>query len=540
MGFIDKVKNLLKGNETEPTQTDDAEVTATGRVLDDHPSAKITPSKLKQILDDAENGDIQAQHQLFMDIEEQDSSIAANMMTRKRSVLTLDWRIVEPRNATPAEEKLQAEIDELFYQYPNLEDLFIDLMDAVGHGFSALEIQWAQVDGKWVPKGFKPCPQSWFKLDKDDSLLLRTPANQMGEPLRPFGWVVHRHKSRSTQLARDGLYRTLAWLYMYKHYSVRDFAEFLELYGMPIRIGKYGAGATNTEKRTLLRALAEIGHNAAGIMPESMQIELHNVANAGAASGNNPFLQMVDWCEKSIARLILGQTLTSGADGKSSTNALGNVHNEVRRDLMISDAKQIAQTITQQIILPYLQINVDPNIAPHRVPYFEFDTKEYEDLSVFADAIPKLTGIGVQISESWVRDKLGIPEPQEGELILSTPQGEKTDEKTTALSAVFNHGEGCTCGCRAAALSAQNGKKDEQDELDGLIDDALANADFNQQLDPMMKQIVGVVMASESYDEAQEKLIALYPDLTSESHQAYLTSAVFLADLLGAANAERT
>lgn len=540
MGFIDKVKNLLKGNETEPTQTDDAEVIATGRVLDDHPSAKITPSKLKQILEDAENGDIQAQHQLFMDIEEQDSSIAANMMTRKRSVLTLDWRIVEPRNATPAEEKLQAEIDELFYQYPNLEDLFVDLMDAVGHGFSALEIQWAQVNGKWVPKGFKPCPQSWFKLDKDDSLLLRTPANQMGEPLRPFGWVVHRHKSRSTQLARDGLYRTLAWLYMYKHYSVRDFAEFLELYGMPIRIGKYGAGATNAEKRTLLRALAEIGHNAAGIMPESMQIELHNVANAGAASGNNPFLQMVDWCEKSIARLILGQTLTSGADGKSSTNALGNVHNEVRRDLMISDAKQIAQTITQQIILPYLQINVDPNIAPHRVPYFEFDTKEYEDLSVFADAIPKLTGIGVQISESWVRDKLGIPEPQEGELILSTPQGEKTDEKTTALSAMLNHGKGCTCGCRAAALSAQNGKKDEQDELDGLIDDALANADFNQQLDPMMKQIVGVVMASESYDEAQEKLIALYPDLTSKSHQAYLASAVFLADLLGAANAERT
>ena len=540
MGFIDKVKNLLKGNETEPTQTDDAEVIATGRVLDEHPSAKITPSKLKQILEDAENGDIQAQHQLFMDIEEQDSSIAANMMTRKRSVLTLDWRIVEPRNATPAEEKLQAEIDELFYQYPNLEDLFVDLMDAVGHGFSALEIQWAQVNGKWVPKGFKPCPQSWFKLDKDDSLLLRTPANQMGEPLRPFGWVVHRHKSRSTQLARDGLYRTLAWLYMYKHYSVRDFAEFLELYGMPIRIGKYGAGATNAEKRTLLRALAEIGHNAAGIMPESMQIELHNVANAGAASGNNPFLQMVDWCEKSIARLILGQTLTSGADGKSSTNALGNVHNEVRRDLMISDAKQIAQTITQQIILPYLQINVDPNIAPHRVPYFEFDTKEYEDLSVFADAIPKLTGIGVQISESWVRDKLGIPEPQEGELILSTPQGEKTDEKTTALSAMLNHGKGCTCGCRAAALSAQNGKKDEQDELDGLIDDALANTDFNQQLDPMMKQIVSVVMASESYDEAQEKLIALYPDLTSESHQAYLASAVFLADLLGAANAERT
>ncbi|OOF59301.1 DUF935 domain-containing protein [Rodentibacter myodis] len=551
MGFLDKVKGFFKPSETEETQTDEARVTETGRVLDDHPSAKITPGKLKSILEDAENGDIQAQHQLFMDIEEQDSSIAANMMTRKRSVLTLDWRIIEPRNATPAEEKLQAEIDELFHQYPNLEDLFVDLMDAVGHGFAALEIQWAQVDGKWIPKGFKPCPQSWFNLDKHDNLLLRTPDNPTGEPLRPFGWVVHRHKSRSTQLARDGLYRTLAWLYMYKHYSVRDFAEFLELYGMPIRIGKYGAGATHKEKQTLLRALAEIGHNAAGIMPESMQIELHNVAT-GTSAGNNPFLQMVDWCEKSIARLILGQTLTSGADGKSSTNALGNVHNEVRRDLMISDAKQIAQTITQQIILPYLQINVDPNIAPHRVPYFEFDTKEYDDLSVLAEALPKLVQIGVKVPESWARDKLGIPEAQEDDELLKPFQSavktdlneEKTPKKTTALSSQSSaaHVVGCQCdGClgkKVVALSKTSEERDEQAWLDESLDEALEQVDFNQQLDPMVQKAVRVMLSCHSYEEAQEKLATLYPELTSKAHHEYLTRAVFLAELLGVSNAK--
>ena len=434
-----EIIKTLVGVKTEPTQTDEAMVTANGRVLSDHPSNRITPSKLKSILEDAENGDITAQHELFMDIEEQDSSIGANIQTRKRAILTLDWRIAEPRNATPAEEKLQTEIDELFYQYPTLENLLMDMMDAVGHGFSALEIEWKLENGKYIPHNFIPRPQSWFKLDKNDNLLLKTPNNPMGEPLRPFGWVVHSHKSRSVQLARMGLFRTLAWLYMFKHYSVRDFAEFLELYGMPIRIGKYGAGATNEEKRTLLRALAQIGHNAAGIMPDSMTIELHNAANTGAGSGNNPFLQMVDWCEKSIARLILGQTLTSGADGKSSTNALGNVHNEVRRDLLVSDAKQVAQTITQQIILPYLQINVDPNIALHRVPYFEFDTKKYDDLSTFADAIPKLVGIGVQIPEKWTRDKLGIPEAQDGEVVLKAVQTDfnpdlKTPGKSTALS----------------------------------------------------------------------------------------------------------
>lgn len=545
MKLWEKIKTLV-GVKTEPTQTDEAMVTANGRVLSDHPSNRITPSKLKSILEDAENGDITAQHELFMDIEEQDSAIGANIQTRKRAILTLDWRIAEPRNATPAEEKLQTEIDELFYQYPNLENLLMDMMDAVGHGFSALEIEWKLENGKYIPHNFIPRPQSWFKLDKNDNLLLKTPNNPMGETLRPFGWVVHSHKSRSVQLARMGLFRTLAWLYMFKHYSVRDFAEFLELYGMPIRIGKYGAGATNEEKRTLLRALAQIGHNAAGIMPDSMTIELHNAANTGAGSGNNPFLQMVDWCEKSIARLILGQTLTSGADGKSSTNALGNVHNEVRRDLLVSDAKQVAQTITQQIILPYLQINVDPNIALHRVPYFEFDTKKYDDLSTFADAIPKLVSIGVQIPEKWTRDKLGIPEAQDGEVVLKAVQSDfnpdlKTPGKSTALSA---HVVGCQCaGCLGkgahVALSAANKGETEQDLLDNSLNEALNVIDFNRQLDPVVRQLVVALTTCNTYEEASDKLAEIYPDLDNVEHQRYLIQAVFLSELLGVSNAKR-
>ena len=545
MKLWEKIKTLV-GGKNEPTQTDEAMVTANGRVLSDHPSNRITPSKLKSILEDAENGDITAQHELFMDIEEQDSAIGANIQTRKRAILTLDWRIAEPRNATPAEEKLQTEIDELFYQYPNLENLLMDMMDAVGHGFSALEIEWKLENGKYIPHNFIARPQSWFKLDKNDNLLLKTPSNPMGEPLRPFGWVVHSHKSRSVQLARMGLFRTLAWLYMFKHYSVRDFAEFLELYGMPIRIGKYGAGATNEEKRTLLRALAQIGHNAAGIMPDSTTIELHNAANTGAGSANNPFLQMVDWCEKSIARLILGQTLTSGADGKSSTNALGNVHNEVRRDLLVSDAKQVAQTITQQIILPYLQINVDPNIALHRVPYFEFDTKKYDDLSTFADAIPKLVSIGVQIPEKWTRDKLGIPEAQEGEVVLKAVQSDfnpdlKTPEKSTALSA---HVVGCQCaGCLGkgahVALSAANKGETEQDLLDNSLNEALNVIDFNRQLDPVVRQLAVALTACNTYEEASDKLAEIYPDLDNAEHQRYLTQAVFLSELLGVSNAKR-
>ena len=89
------------------------------------------------------------------------------------------------------------------------------------------------------------------------------------------------------------------------------------------------------------------------------------------------------------------------------------------------------------------------------------------------------------------------------------------------------------------ALSAQTktGIK-EQDALDDLTDEAFSVPDFNQQFDPITKKAVAVVMACSSYDEAAEKLAAAYPDLVSEEHDRYLANALFLADLLGAANAE--
>lgn len=513
-----KDKKIKPQKPENGLQTDLAQITAAGRVIAEHPSNFITPAKMRALFEDAESGDITAQHELFADIEERDSDIGANMGTRKRALLTLDWRVTPPRNATPAEEQLAEAAFELIDGLTQFEDLVIDLMDAVGHGFAALEIEWAFSDGRYAPARFVHRPQSWFRWSKDDELMLKSQDNQDGEPLWSLGWIVHSHKSRSVQQARNGLFRTLAWLYMFKHYAVHDFAEFLELYGMPIRIGKYGAGATKEEKNTLLRAVAEIGHNAAGIMPEGMEIELHNAAS-GTTATSNPFLQMADWCEKSAARLILGQTLTSGADGKSSTNALGNIHNEVRRDLLVSDAKQVAQTITSQIIGPFLQINY-PNADPNRVPKFEFDTRDPEDIAVFADAIPKLVDVGVQIPESWVRDKLVIPDVQDGEAVLARPIADNPVNRA-ALAALSGQ-----------IVPAKVGSK-QQTILDNVLDEALEEPDFNAQLNPIVRQAVAALNACENYEEADAALTALYPQLDNKALRTYMQQALFISDILG-------
>lgn len=518
-----KVQKLIQNGEL---QTNTAQITALHRVLSEHPASGLTPVKLKNILESAESGDIQAQHDLYRDIEE-DSAIGSALSTRKNAILTLEYTIEPPRNPTQSEEQLTMAADDLIRGISGFNKILLDMMDAVGHGFSPLEITWKLVDGQQLPVRFTHRPQSWFKWDKDDNLLLKTPTNAQGEALWPLGWVVHMHKMRSVQAAREGLFRLLAWMYMFKHYSSADFAEFLELYGIPIRIGKYEAGTSDKDKRTLLRALAQIGHNAAGIMPKDMEVEIINATSG--YSGNNPFIQMIDWCEKSISKLILGQTLTSGADGKASTNALGQIHNEVRRDLMIADAKRLEETITQQIILPYLQINFS-NVDARRIPTFAFDVQGQGDLTQLADALPKLVGVGMQIPEPWARKRLGIPDPQPGELLLSGIQ------QQAQLSA---H-RGCSCchSTRTAALSHNTPQEDDENRiLDQVLNEALQNPDFNAQLNPMVQQAVAALMACENYDDASTALVKLYPQLKNDQLERYMQTALVISDYLGQANA---
>lgn len=514
-------------------QTQEARITANGRVISEHPSTFITPAKLRALFDDAESNDIQAQHELFTDMEERDSAIAAAFSTRKLAVLGLDWRLAEPRDASPAEQQLTEAAQSYFDHLAHLDDLLMDLMDAVGHGFAALEITWQLQGSLNMPARFTPIAQSWFRWDDHDNLLLKTPDNPTGEPLWAMGWVVHRHKNRSVQAARNGLFRTLAWLYMFKHYSVHDFAEFLELYGMPIRIGKYGAGATEKEKQTLLRAVAEIGHNAAGIMPEGMMIELHQAAT-GTTAASNPFMTMIEWCEKSATRLILGQTLTSGADGKASTNALGKIHNEVRHDLLVADARRLAQTINRQILEPFLRVNFAIG-EETRLPQFEFDTREAADLAAIAEALPKLVDVGVQIPERWARDKLAIPDALDGEMLL----GRASDDKKGAKDAPKqpeNNKPPAALNYRHVALNAQGQVAPAWDvAFENGVEDYLRAAKFAAQLEPMLQDLGRALAEGEDYEAVENRLIAAYPTLDTRRLQEALTRVLFVADLWGRA-----
>ena len=495
--------------------------------FENHPTRGLTPPKLARILQAAEQGDLIAQHELFQDVEEKDGHIFSCMQTRRLALQRLDWDVVPPENATPEEEKLAAFAKEQLLGMGDFEDLLFDLTDGIGHGFAALELEWGDRDGFKVPLCAEHRPQAWFTTPKmpgtdRNELRLRDPSFADGAPLWPFGWVLHKHKSRSGYVARSGLFRMLVWPFIFKNYAVRDLAEFLEIYGLPMRVGTYSPSATKEDKATLLRAVVGIGHDAAAIIPEGMLIDFKEAAKGD----NKAFDSMITHMEKIISKVVLGGTLTGG-EGEHGTQALGQVHNELRHDLLESDARQVCGTVTGQLIYPILAINKGMTDM-RRCPHLVLDTQQPEDVKLYADSIPKLVGMGMRIKRSWAHQKLKIPEADEKDteiLVIPKPEMVLPPDERPLATPPAKPGQ---AKLRAQLPGAQ------PDELDELAADMLAQ--WQEGMGELVQPVQAALASAGSFEEFSQALKAGLGAIKPGALVDLLAQGTFAARLWGLLN----
>lgn len=527
------------------------------REFDAHPSRGLTPERLNRIMVAAEQGDLVGQIELADDMEERDAHLYAELGKRRGFVTSLDWDIEPPANATPAEEKLAKQVrgwlDMVVAQANGVTGgmsvLIATMLDGVLKGFAAQELVWDYVSDGTGRKVMVPRatwqPQRWFTTSADRRrFLLRSremsqatgelPA-VMGEELVPLAWLMHVHPARNGYLARGSLVRVLAWPYLFKNYSVRDLAEFLEIYGLPLRLGKYPAGAGDKEKLALLQAVTQIGHNAAGIIPQSMQLEFQ----AAAAGTEVPFAAMWDRMDAAESKAILGQTLTA-SEGQHGTQALGNVHNEVRHDIGEDDARRVAETITRQLIGPLVALNV-AGADPRRLPRFVFDTGEPEDLALYADALPKLAKSGMKIGRKWAQVKLRIPEPEDGEDVLQGPPEPQPMVPPGAAAPGQAKPPGQAEPPKPkAALAGQLAGAPARDLIDDLVAEQAEQWQplLGPMVEPLLAAIDKALAAGETLESFAARLPELIPSMDAQPITAAIAQAAFAARLAGEAGVE--
>lgn len=528
---LKNIPKLFNKDQLTQSQTENRSMTAYGAEFE-HPAIGLTPLKIHALLTQAEAGNMNAMLALFEDMEERDLHLLAEMSKRKRTVAKLDWSIKAPKNADANEQKYTEVISELMGIIENFEDIITDSLDAIGKGFSCHELHWVREGNVWLINDMQWHVPQRFIIDPFNQRKLLLAGNGLGddEPLWENAWLVHTHKAKSGYLVRGGLHRALVWSYVFKNYSVRDLAEFLEIYGLPLRLGTYPAGATDGEKLTLLRAVMEIGHRAAGIIPQGMMIDFKEAAKGSS----DPFMDMIKWCEMSQSKAILGGTLTSQADGKSSTNALGKVHEETRLEIRDSDAKQLASSISRDVIGALMRINY-PNVSPRRYPKFVFDLAETEDIGVYSEALPKLVGIGMQIPAPWAHKRLGIPMVSGDEPVLAVPQ---TTNPTTQAPLTAQLPAIAMLNQATAAIPAETTAESQRMALENGLDAVLSNDMLGQIGKNLTADMVEKLQGFDSFEEALGYLSDNVPDnpelLASLTQMIAISTAMGIDDQLTA------
>ena len=529
---LKNIPKLFNKDQLTQSQTENRSMTAYGAEFE-HPAIGLTPLKVHALLTQAEAGNMNAMLALFEDMEERDLHLLAEMSKRKRTVAKLDWSIKAPKNADANEQKYTEVISELMGIIENFEDIITDSLDAIGKGFSCHELHWVREGNVWLINDMQWHVPQRFIIDPFNQRELLLAGNGLGddEPLWENAWLVHTHKAKSGYLVRGGLHRALVWSYVFKNYSVRDLAEFLEIYGLPLRLGTYPAGATDGEKLTLLRAVMEIGHRAAGIIPQGMMIDFKEAAKGSS----DPFMDMIKWCEMSQSKAILGGTLTSQADGKSSTNALGKVHEETRLEIRDSDAKQLASSISRDVIGALMRINY-PNVSPRRYPKFVFDLAETEDIGVYSEALPKLVSIGMQIPAPWAHKRLGIPMVSGDEPVLAVPQ--TTNPTTQAPLTAQLPAIAMLNQATDTAIPAETTAESQRMALENGLDALLSNDMLGQIGQRLTAGMVEKLQGFDSFEEALGYLSDNVPDnpelLASLTQMIAISTAMGIDDQLTA------
>ncbi|MBT0664769.1 DUF935 family protein [Geobacter pelophilus] len=474
----------------------------------------LTPQRLARLLRNADEGEADDYLTLAEEMEEKDPHYASVLGTRKRAVARLP--IVVEAASDDDQDVRDADAVRLLMKRAGIKGMIEDLLDALGKGHSVVENIWNTSETPWVPGRLEWRDPRFFQYDrvtlrelrlKDDS------APMDGLPLTPFAFIVHIPRLKSGIPIRGGLARLAAWTFMFKNYTVKDWVAFCEVYGMPLRVGKYRPGETEDNISILRSAVANLGSDAAAVFPEGMLIEL--IERTGGTGGESLFERAADWFDKQLSKAVLGQTMTAD-DGSSQSQA--TVHNEVREDIRDADAEQLAETIERDLIKPFLDLNFGPR---KNYPHLCFREPETTDIPVMAKALALLVPLGLRVEVSEVRDRLGFSDPaKDAECLAPAKSTEPVTIKENKLPP-------------ETALNAERiaEARDASDQLtDLLAQRAMAQNDI------WIGLLQGLVNSSADLEDLRDRIIELFGHMRPDEFGGLMAQAMTLAEAAGRAD----
>ena len=208
-----------------------------------------------------------------------------------------------------------------------------------------------------------------------------------------------------------GLLVSAAQYVIWKRGCMGDWSELAELFGRPLRKGKYSPN-DDAGKNALLTMLSNLGGAPYIAYPEGTDV---TVDASGSNLTGDIYQSLKSACNDEISKLIIGSTLTTDA-GTKGARALGEIHERGEQDVFNEDCMDIMSMLNDKFY-HLLELHGFP------VAGGEFFYQDTEELSrkVQLDMVKTIKDMGVPVSDDYIYETFDIPKPENYDQLKAVP-----------------------------------------------------------------------------------------------------------------------
>ncbi len=425
MRFISRIVNAMSRRETRPPRPGVLLHRRKEDAVRDYPADGLTPQGLIAIFREADGGSLSSQMTLYEQMEEKDAHLYNVANTRRLAITGLPWEIVSAAEmpnwrgdgstgGRQLADKAARYCEDVLRRLDGFEESLLHLSLALGRNIALVELVWEATREGLRLAALEPVDFNRLVTgDHDEIRVLTEAAPRDGIALPPDKFITHVPNSLSAHPMRGGLSRVTALAYLGKHFAIKDWLVFAEVFGMPVRIARYAPNATPEEKRELLEMLQQLGADATGIFSKAVEIQIQQTRMPGET---NLYENLCLYFDREISKAWLGQTLTTDTIRSRASAGAAVVHDRVRRDIRDDDLRKEAQTLRRDLLAPLVRFQFGPTAPiPHfrRIPDRRFEPDELAKLLSIA-----VNDLGARVPRRWAHTALGIPQAEASEAVL--------------------------------------------------------------------------------------------------------------------------
>ena len=431
-----------------------------------------------------------------------DAQVSSCMASRKAGISQLQFEL----EAEGADEKVVETVKAAFSKFDN-RYLFDIILNCVAYGYQPIEINWEydRATGTIVPRSIVEKPAEWFAFSIENELrFLSKDQPVFGESLPPMKFVCPRHNGSYKNPYGISALSACYWPVAFKKGNYKFWITFTEKYGTPWIVAKYALGTSQEDIDKLAQQIENAIQDAAIVIPENGKVEIMEAGGKSASA--EIFDKLKAACNAEISKAILGQTLTTEL-GSGGSLAAAQVHNEVRKDIVLHDARIIEETINQ-IVRWIVDLNFGKEVAAPQYKFYE--PEEVDKVVAERDAI--LHGIGVQFTPDYIKKTYNL---EDGDFTIS--------DQTASGMPFYSEQH----------FAAQKPK----DALDRAIAEAFPAEEQQKMMEKILQPVFDLVEKGESLEDIYQKLGEIFPDLPTDDLEDVLEKAMTAAGLYGGDNA---